>query len=307
MRLAIISLALLVLSSCQTKRVVIIREEPYKLAPPPGMTQIGSNRFIDVVEVQNSDYLSYVFWYFYRHQTNNDPIFYEYFNDPNCYSLEATYFTEDSIIYSNNSCVEQYWSHPGLLYAPLMGIDFNNAQGYTKWRQDRILEHLLLEAKLIARTSIIEHPITLEEFLNGEVKLNPTNLKWITIPVLSLPEKKDIVIALSDTIQEYFVPRRKTTKKYSCKLSKAPFFLDDCQELITFNYLPKPPVNRYGVFHLEDGVKEFISPTIKREIEQNRVLTYRAGEFTPSNGLGNRQTGFRCVGKYILVRLPLNR
>ncbi|MEM6770138.1 MAG: hypothetical protein AAF597_06095, partial [Bacteroidota bacterium] len=174
----------------------------------PGMTQIGENLFMDEVLITNSDYAFFMFWDHQVKYPEDTTFFLDYPSDTSYYIKRFGLFSTDFDQYYDNN-TEIYRGHPAYMNHPLIGVSMSNAKKYTRWRQHRIMEATLIDAKLIDPNTIRNSPITLEEVLKGEVKFKPTKLKQIAIPILSLPTTEDILIAKRDTSVHYFASKRK--------------------------------------------------------------------------------------------------
>lgn len=266
------------------------------------MVAIGNNRFMDDFEVTNSDYLLYVYSDYFLQRQDETESHYDYVNDPNCYNLNLKRLPSDAG-YDGWECMEEYWSHPAHMTSPLVGINLNNAIGYTQWREDRILEVVLVNNKLLDAEYVQKNPLTLRQFLAGEVSLNPTKKEWIAIPVLNLPSEEDMELAREKraalTHNQSRMIRRQRRMSYAYQNSW--WRKEVCEKVIGLSYKDDDQ-NPNGIFHLDDGADEFVLADQKRRDTLN-VLEWSGENYLSSDGHGTRHTGFRCVAQYLIVRL----
>ena len=99
--------------------------------------------FIDKTEVSNVNYRMYLFWVEHVFGSGN--------NTPGSYEEEIidgekpdTLVWRSELSY-NEPYVEYYFRHPSFNYYPVVGVSWNQADHYCKWRSDRVNEHKLME------------------------------------------------------------------------------------------------------------------------------------------------------------------
>jgi len=95
-----------------------------------------SSFFMDETEVANVHYREYLYWL--RRVTFSDY--------PEIYSraLPDTQSWRSAMQY-NEPLVEHYFSHAAYNYYPVVGVNWNQATEYCKWRSDRVNERILIE------------------------------------------------------------------------------------------------------------------------------------------------------------------
>src|SRR5690606_26902171 len=81
-------------------------------------------------------------------------------------------------------------SHPAYREYPVVGISYDQAVAYCKWRTDRVFENLLLSSRIIRKefTWSYDSIFTLEKYFEGEYYgLNPYS-DTIIYPYYFLPD-----------------------------------------------------------------------------------------------------------------------
>ncbi|OFY83977.1 MAG: hypothetical protein A3F72_06330 [Bacteroidetes bacterium RIFCSPLOWO2_12_FULL_35_15] len=113
----------LLLMCCQPKYDVIRKVEKQYQNPPPGTVWLKDSIFIDQTEVRNLDYLEYLHWL-----QINDTINYSL-------SLPDTLVWRDALSY-NEPYVRYYLTHPAYRNYPVVGVSYEQAVNYCKWRTE---------------------------------------------------------------------------------------------------------------------------------------------------------------------------
>jgi formylglycine-generating enzyme required for sulfatase activity len=95
--------------------------------PPPGTVQINDTLFVDRTEIANVHWREYLFYL-------------ENFDSLNAYrALPDTLVWRDTAAY-NESMVDSYFRFPGFNDYPVVGISYEQAVEFCKWRSDRVNE-----------------------------------------------------------------------------------------------------------------------------------------------------------------------
>lgn len=290
------------ISSCKIKHDVMVNNTAYRLALPPNMSRIGENLFMDVTEMQNDDYLFYVFWDYGREHQLPEQEHWPYYQDLHYYNIGTRSTMGQS--QSWQTCLQRYWSDPSYMSYPIVGISYKNALKYTHWRESRILEVILIENDLIDADSVNKYPITLREFIDGKVTLKPSLLKWIAVPRLYLPSERDFERALLADDEAYFASRRekRRTRKQVPYVKLYPD--DSCYGLMDLRCSSAEQNNNYAVYNLDDCVDEYVRQ--KSDVRgKESLLRFNGLDFVPTDEEGQIDTGFRNVAEYIIVELPV--
>ena len=131
-----------------------------------------SSFYLDQKEVSNKNYKEYLHWLEKVYlPTNQDSIVNEARPDTLVWRSELAY---------NEPMVEAYFRHPSFNDYPVVGISWNQANEYCKWRTDRVNEKLLTKLGYIDTKNDANKPVgannfNKEAYLTDEYNVAPTN------------------------------------------------------------------------------------------------------------------------------------
>jgi len=131
-----------------------------------------SSFYLDQKEVSNKNYKEYLHWLEKVYiPTNQDSIVNEARPDTLVWRSELAY---------NEPMVEAYFRHPSFNDYPVVGISWDQANEYCKWRTDRANEKLLtklgyIDAKNDANKPLGANNFNKEAYLSDEYNVAPTN------------------------------------------------------------------------------------------------------------------------------------
>jgi gliding motility-associated lipoprotein GldJ len=131
-----------------------------------------SSFYIDQKEVSNKNYKDYLHWLEKVYMpTNQDSIVNQARPDTLVWRSELAY---------NEPMVEAYFRHPSFNDYPVVGISWDQANEYCKWRTDRANEKLLtklgyIDAKNDANKPLGANNFNKEAYLTDEYNVAPTN------------------------------------------------------------------------------------------------------------------------------------
>jgi gliding motility-associated lipoprotein GldJ len=100
-----------------------------------------SSFYIDETEVANVYYREYLYWL--------DRVFGDTYPKVYQQALPDTLVWRSQLAY-NEPLVEYYFRHPAYNYYPVVGVNWNQAVAYCKWRSDRVNEKLLVDAGVLS-------------------------------------------------------------------------------------------------------------------------------------------------------------
>jgi formylglycine-generating enzyme required for sulfatase activity len=126
---------------------------------PPGTVKINDTLFADDTEISNFSWLEYQLWICKK---------YGYSSKEYKSVLADTLVWRDKNSY-NEPYVEYYLRHPAYRNYPVVGISYEQALEYCKWRTERVKEHLFASKKYEALDFEYRLPTKDEwEFISGD-------------------------------------------------------------------------------------------------------------------------------------------
>lgn len=119
--------ASLFLAACAIRHDVPRR----KIDGPPGTIHLKDNLYMDFTEVRNIDYLEYLYWLKLK--------------DPE----RLHWALPDTLAWKviRDSFPQDYLRHPAYRHYPVVGVSYEQAIGYCKWRTDRVNEFMNIVKK----------------------------------------------------------------------------------------------------------------------------------------------------------------
>lgn len=222
---------------------------------PPGTVKISQGFYMDETEVTITSWMEYMYWVEKVYGKESEQYL-------------ATY--PDTNVW-NNPFRTHYFNHPAYRDYPMVGITWQQANEFCKWRSDRVTEYLLIKKeknpKLIIPTKITYRLPTTEE--------------WKKIASAGYSEKT----------------QKRLDKKYS-EQAKANFKTELKSDSIqtttapVFSYWP----NKYGVYNILGNVAEMTS---EKGISKGGSWVNPEEDATLNNEFKYDQSenwlGFRCV------------
>ncbi|HMR88069.1 MAG TPA: SUMF1/EgtB/PvdO family nonheme iron enzyme [Saprospiraceae bacterium] len=191
---------------------------PYQHINPPNGVLIGYNLYVDKTEVSNINYKEYLHflktWY-------SDKSFYQ-----RALPDTTVWVVLDTCL---ANLVSDYFRNPNYDELPVVGISFTQAQNYTKWRQDRVLEMMLVQTKMINKIFEIDNVFSSERYFSGEIqKLRPSDTTTFYLEY-NIPSREEwnVAIAYQDSLSNINGCKDHQTIWYNkyvdfCKLEVTP-------------------------------------------------------------------------------------
>mgnify|MGYP001456097665 CR=1 FL=1 len=128
---------------------------------------------MDETEITNSQYREYIYWLKKAYAADEDStIMKTYLNalpDTNAWRSKLGY---------NEPMVNNYFRHAGFSHYPVVGVSWDQAQNYCKWRTDRVNELALIEAGALKYSTdkkmsgAYEYGFITETYLAGQQRIN---------------------------------------------------------------------------------------------------------------------------------------
>ena len=121
--------------------------------------------YIDETEVSNADWLEYLHW-ITQNFPDNGKMYYD--------ALPDTLVWRNPLSY-NEPYVNFYLRHPSFQDYPVVGVTWEQANGYSQWRTDRVNEHILRQRGILADYKTAsqqqnKQPFNSEIYLNGQIQ-----------------------------------------------------------------------------------------------------------------------------------------
>jgi len=176
-KLIILSTSTLLFISCsaiKTNRIIRLNE----LKTPPGTQIIAENYFLDKNEIRNINYLEFLNWNRSVYGLNSE----EYKN----LQPEITFWQKiDTTIVSLETLVLK---KPDCKFLSVMGVSLEQAQKFTKWRSDRVMEFMLINYNVIEYQPIQSKDsfFTIEKYFKGRYNSIHPNPNILFYPEYSL-------------------------------------------------------------------------------------------------------------------------
>lgn len=221
---------------------------------PPGTVEIDAHIFMDETEITNISWQEYMYWTERIHGKTSEKYI-------------AT--IPDSNVW-NNAYKSHYLNHPAYRYYPVVGISWQQAKNFCKWRSDRVMEQVLLHK---AQKPNKTYPTKITYRL-------PSPKEWEQIAKASYSEKT----------------QKRITKKHK-NHALANFKSENDSTKIHFTspvyeYWP----NKYGIYNMLGNVAEM---TTVKGVAKGGSWSQCKNEVTVEQDFPYQSTqnwvGFRCI------------
>jgi formylglycine-generating enzyme required for sulfatase activity len=124
--------------SCIPKYDVVRKVDKAHKNSLPGTVWLKDSIFIDQTEVRNLDYLEYIHWL----KAQDTVAYHNAFPDSLVWRTKLLY---------NEPYVKYYFTHPAYRDYPVVGVSYEQAVGYCKWRTDRVKEFIKISGRTIEK------------------------------------------------------------------------------------------------------------------------------------------------------------
>ncbi len=170
---------------------------------PPGVALIEDNYYVDRNEVSNIDYREYQYWV--------SRVFGMASEEYRATLLDA------SVLEIEFKLSKDYYSNPRYSEYPVVGVSWEQALAYSKWRTDRVCEMILIEHDIIDRhpENTAKNYFTYQKYLNGEYH-DYEPVEELEVAIYSLPTKRE----WEEIIYPTFAAKTKKKTSYHTKKSK---------------------------------------------------------------------------------------
>lgn len=201
---------LFLFKSCFFYKKVSIYDFPAYEIPPNGV-EISDKLFYDETEVSNLNWLEYEYWMKRKYGENSI----EY---KSTFIQTKIWVTYDSTLSSYDTF---YLRHPAYRDFSVTGITQQQAKNFTKWREDRVLEVLLVKHDIlpIDTGQFVDKIFTVEKYFKGEYNnLKPdTNIKFYVEFRLPTIEERKLALHYTDSVNKEYFKRCYTIRCKKCR------------------------------------------------------------------------------------------
>lgn len=227
-----------------------------KTIEPPNGIKISRNLYIDKTEVSNISYFGYLAWLGNEFGVDSKE-FIDATPNANVWTNLHPKYTHLNINYMTSEVYHNY---------PVVGVSYEQALKYSKWRSDRVMEMMLIENKIIPwnPNPPKDSVFTIEKYYEGKY-YNIIPDKMILYPYYSFPDSNVFKLAalFADSLN---IINYKSCEKNEC-LDKLLIGCN-CLEKINDRSLEKPygydPIQRIScgkcskpiISHLKGNVRE---------------------------------------------------
>lgn len=149
---------------------------------PPGTIRIGENFYADEIELPNIYYREYLYWV---KKVLGDSAYQANLPDTTVWRLTNGY---------NEPFVETYHQHPAFDMYPAVGVSYQQAKDYLKWRSDRVYEMMLIEREIIypEYEQDPDNYFSIETYLSGNyLGYTPDTTTLPHFPLYRLPSEEE--------------------------------------------------------------------------------------------------------------------
>lgn len=181
MRILFFATSLMLFAACSSLMTVTVNDKSVEVPRPPMTVKIDNNLFMDETEISNINYREYLYWMRTVHGIESTN-YLDALPDSTVWRTELSY---------GEPYVETYFRHPAYNAYPVIGVSYNQAIDYAKWRSDRVFEQILIQQKKFAYTTqTAENYFSIEKYYNGQLE-NVTPDYTIPYPQYRLPTKEE--------------------------------------------------------------------------------------------------------------------
>lgn len=169
-------------------------KEQYPLKSPPGVIKIQDNFYCDRNEVSNLSWQEYQYW------------------TARTFGVQSLHYKKtvpDTNLFKRlDSClashIVSYWKNPIYRNYPVIGISRKQAEDFSKWRSDRVMEFTLIQMKILKWNpeNNAENYFTTERYLKGEYQNMQVDKRIQFVPKYSLMnnEEEALILKYNDSL-----------------------------------------------------------------------------------------------------------
>jgi formylglycine-generating enzyme required for sulfatase activity len=252
---------------------------------PPGSVWLRNNLFIDITEITNMDWLEYMYW-----TDRHEPEKHFALLPDTLIWRTPTMHDHPNIIY--------YLRHPAYRNYPVVGISYEQAVAYCKWRSDRVNEFIYIrehKTREYKPDSIYPHPEVMRFRL-------PTKEEWEYAAAAGLDQdrfpfgyesfldKNNIPVS---NVLEYTTLYKRTERTVHMHTGS---YSDNSYDLVApvNSFTP----NMYGIYNMTGNVSEIIADTLFKGLNHSTSLDGSTFKNNPKEYVRTDSTEFSCDNRF---------
>lgn len=213
---------------------------------PPNCRHLYDNVFIDETEIYNMAYLEYLF---YISNDSTEEFYLSQLPDSTCWQVNMQ--PKDSI----DPYTYHYFRYPGFRYFPVVGVSYEQAVNYCKWRSDIVNKTYRDETFMKKYPGLTNYEVTVEFRL-------PTKEEW----------EYAASGALDTTAFPYGIKRPLKDKSYTFKIGKNS--CTECLDTNNITYSTKDIIHKMEFNVMEDYYFDVNQPGINCNLRNSFILNY---------------------------------
>lgn len=288
-----IILLTLSLLSCKTSKMASLQSFD-NVKTPPGTIQISDNLYFDLTENVNFSWLEYLYWLKRVYGEDSEEYLKAIPNNKVWSELNENYSNFD----------KYYLRHPAYRDYPVVGISYEQALGYAKWRSDRVMQYSLQRAGIISYqlSENKDSIFTIEKYFNGQYLNYKPDENVKLYPEYSLPDSMSYYkfSQFADSLNA----RNYKSCKYALSLDEYNCFENKPNRTDSLPYGIDPTMSNLTcrekiVFHLKGNVREMTN--VKGVFYGLSFIDSCDTDYNKcrvDNNLVNSYTGFRNICRY---------
>lgn len=248
----------------------------------PGVVQVNDSLFCDIDEMNNIGYRE--FYYYKQH--------YKIFELEDNLSIpdKQINYKPDTLVFGNKDIFEgmfssgNYWNHPTYSVYPIVGITYQQAIQYSKWRTDMVFEQFLIKQKLIPKMFMNTQAFTIEDYFNGNYRNIKPATRFIYYFEYSLPSEDE----WQSICRKFYYKDGKYIGSHRINSTK--------NFPLNYNSYSKSEVE---IWDMQDEVSEMlIDSTIVIGLNWNDSFDIKKIDMVRENTSPTATIGFRNIGKW---------
>ncbi len=239
------------------------RKQPkLKIETPPGCVWLRDSLFIDECEVQNIDYLEFLYW-----TGRNEPERYK--------SLLPDTLVDRHKLALCEPYVEYYLRHPAYFHYPVIGVSYEQAVAFCEWRSRMVNRFIFIRRNKIKS----DKWDTIKNFPSVLMYRLPTKEEWEYASAAGLPfdrfpqgyrslvDKDSVPVSNTAEYSNYCMERSQRGQKQKYPGKNSWLSYEQVRAPVKWG-----TPNGYGIYNLTGNVSEIIADTLVKGLNYENSL-----------------------------------